>query len=130
AHAQEGIHRSPDAPRRSPLGGRTSAARGPSSHPSWPSAQIEHANLLGGPHADLPAGLDRFLAEELVEEADAFGELAVVFRERRDLGIEEPRDVFGAGRFVRPRKPDVVDVLCLQTLAEVFAEEVRVAAPG
>src|ERR1700675_3919270 len=72
---------------------------------------------------------DRVLAQELVEEPDPLGELARVSRERLDLDVEEPGHVFSAVRLVRPPQPHVEHVLGLEPLAELLAEEMRVATP-
>src|SRR5439155_142876 len=94
------------------------------------SAQIQDAVLLGVLDADRLPRPERVLAEELVEEADPLGELARVSGKRLDLRVEEPGDVLGAVGLVRPAEPHVVDVLRLEALTELFAEEVRVAAAG
>src|SRR6266480_883821 len=94
------------------------------------SAQIQDAVLLGVLDADRLPRPERVLAEELVEEADPLGELARVSGKRLDLRVEEPGDVLGAVGLVRPAEPHVVDVLRLEALTELLAEEVRVAAAG
>jgi hypothetical protein len=58
----------------------------------------------------VPASFDGVLAEEIREEADPFGELAVVLDEGRHLRREIPRDVLHVVGLVRPAEPEVVDV--------------------
>ena len=64
--------------------------------------------------ADLLPGLDRVLAEEVLEEADPLGQLAVVLRERLHLRREVARDVLHVVGLVRPSEPEVEDVLRLR----------------